>query len=53
MNLNNFDPAVLDVDDRIADVEWMEDVVSMSAPRLAEKYQVSERQAFRWKALAA
>ena len=41
------------VDERIADVEWMEDVVSLSAARLAEKYQVSERQAFRWKALAA
>ena len=41
------------LEDRIADVEWMEDVVGMTAAELTAKYGVSDRQGFRWKRLVA
>ena len=41
------------LEDRIADVEWMEDVVRMTAAELTAKYGVSDRQGFRWKRLVA
>lgn len=45
--------AFIPIADRLADVQWMEDVMTMSAADLAEKYAVSDRQGFRWKALVA
>ena len=41
------------IEDRLSDVEWVEDVVRMSAADLAAKYGVSDRQGFRWKKLVA